>query len=172
MRTISQAALDAIFSTESQEDLICLVTIFDPSTDNSTVLARLSNSWTTRLDDSSDSDIVYGVISGGYQFIYLPLQITLPTEEEANAPRASLVLYDATQHLVPIIRTLNGQPKVQLDLVLTSNPDTVEVSYTDLFLSSITYNANEIRADLAAVNYALEPFPTHSFTPQYFPGLF
>lgn len=260
MRTLSSLAINALFSQESQSDLITTITIFDPENDQS-VVARIADGRTARLRET-DQEIIFGVLrhvgeltrnsttgiqagtgsktfglllnvytpdlssymnrpvfiysksdpsitmygkltgwsyytytmtinvtqvtgAGTYktdwviyigdtqaEFLYLPVEIGLPTEEEGNPPRATLTMYDATSIILPVLKEINGQPKIQIDLVLSNSPNVVEVTYSDLFLSSITYTAGEVKAELAAVNYAVEPFPTHRFTPAYFPGLF
>lgn len=170
LASMSPAAVRAVFSPESDSDLYMLLTIYDPS-DGVTVVARLSDGYTQRISETAD-DIVYGVVSRGQNFIFLPLEITLPTEEEAQAPKCSITLHDVTRYIMPIIRTLNGPPSVKLELVLSSTPDVVEASFSEFYMTGITYNADSVSAQLAMIDYALEPMPAHSFSPKLFPGLY
>lgn len=183
LTSMNPAALKAVFSPDSDSDLITLITIYDPS-DNS-VVARICDNYLQRITaldtelDKADLDVaqtdtteVYGVVSGGRNFIFLPLQITLPSEEEAQAPRCSIVINDVTRYLIPTIRSLSSPPKVRIDLVLTSDPDVLQVSFTSFYINSFTYNANTVTAELTMINYDVEPFPIHNFTPKHFPGLF
>mgnify|MGYP006921030896 CR=1 FL=1 len=48
----------------------------------------------------------------------------------------------------------------------------VEATFTGFYISSFSYNADSVTADLSMVDYEREPFPMHSFTPAYFPGMF
>lgn len=170
LNTMSPAAIKAVFSTESTDDLILLLTIYDP--DNSQiVVARLCDNFTQRISETNN-EVVYGVVSNGNNFIYLPLEITLPTEEEAQAPRCSVTIHDVTQYLTPIIRELSGPPTVTLQLVLSSTPNVIEASFSGFYISNITYNKDTVTAELSMIDYEREPFPMHSFTPAYFPGLF
>jgi hypothetical protein len=100
------------------------------------------------------------------------MEISLPTEEEAQAPRCSIVMKDVTKYIIPIVRTIVGPPKVKMELVLSKTPDTVEASFTGFYISSFSYNADSVTADLSMIDYEREPFPMHSFTPAYFPGMF
>ena len=59
-----------------------------------------------------------------------------------------------------------------MELVLSKTPDIVEVSFSDFYISNFTYNADSVSAELSMIDYEREPFPMHSFTPQYFPGMF
>jgi hypothetical protein len=167
---MSPEAIRAIFSPEADSDLLFLLTIYDP-TNSSTVVARLSDGFTKRISETSD-EIVYGVTSRTQDFIFLPMEISLPTEDEAQAPRCSLVLRDVTKYVIPIIRTIVGPPKVKMELVLSKTPDIVEASFSGFYISSFTYNADSVTADLSMIDYEREPFPMHAFTPAYFPGMF
>ena len=172
LSTMSPAAIAALFSPDAKTSLVTLLTIYDPN-DDSTVLIRIADSYTQRLDDAATTtDIVYGITSRSNNFYFLPMSISLPSEEPNSAPRCSIVLDDVTKQVVPIIRQISGPPRVKIELVLNSTPDTVEASFDKFYLSSISYNANQVIAELSMIDYAVEPFPAYSFTPKYFPGLF
>lgn len=172
LNTMSQAAIAALFKPDSQETLITLLTIYSPDDDN-TVLIRLADNYTQRLSDAiTDAEISYGVISRSNSYMFLPMEITLPSEEQNTAPRSSITLNDVTKQVVPIIRQITGPPRVKIELVLNTSPNIVEASFDKFYLSSITYNANQVQAELSMIDYAIEPFPAYTFTPKYFPGLF
>lgn len=170
LTTMSPAAIKAVFSPDSDSDLLFLLTIYNPE-DPTEVVARLTDGFTQRLSETVD-EVIYGVVSRTNQFMFLPMEISLPSEEEAQAPRCSIVLRDVTRNIMPIIRTLNGPPKILMELVLSSTPDTVEASFSGFYISGFTYNSDTITGDLSMINYDREPFPAHSFTPAYFPGMF
>jgi len=167
---MSPDAIRAIFSPEADSDLLFLLTIYDPI-NPSTVVARLSDGFTKRISETAD-EVVYGVTSRSQDFIFLPMEISLPTEEEAQAPRCSIILRDVTRYVIPIIRTIVGPPSVKMELVLSKTPDTVEASFAGFYISNFSYNADSVTADLSMIDYEREPFPMHSFTPAYFPGMF
>lgn len=167
---MSPSALRAVFSPDSDDDLVILLTIYDPINE-SQVIARIADNYTKRISET-ELDVTYGVTSNGEDYIFLPMEITLPSEDEAQAPRCSIVMYDVTRYLTPIIRTITAPPRVKMELVLSKTPDIVEVSFSDFYISNFTYNANSVSAELSMIDYEREPFPMHSFTPQYFPGMF
>lgn len=169
LTTMSPEAIKAVFAQESDADLAVLLTFYDPDTNQPSV--RLCDNYTTRISETSE-DVVYGIVSRSNNFTFLPLQITLPQEDEAQAPRMSIVINDVTRYVIPIIRSLSKPPKVLMELVLTKTPDTVEASFSGFFVSSFTYNADQVTCELSMVDYEREPFPMHSFSPKYFPGLF
>lgn len=170
LTSMSPNALRAMFSPDADDDLIILLTIYDPLDEN-TVIQRLADGFTKRISET-ESEVIYGVTSNSNDYMFLPMQISLPSEDEAQAPRCSIVMHDVTRHLTPVIRTITAPPRIKLELVLSKSPDIVEVSFSDFYINNFTYNADSVTADLAMVDYEREPFPMHSFTPKYFPGLF
>lgn len=169
LTSMSAEAIRAIFSPEADTDILILLTIYDE--DETTPRLRLSDGFTQRISETAD-EVTYGVVSNAQEFTFIPMEITLPSEDEAQAPRCSITLQDVTRYLVPVIRTIAYQPKVRLDIVLSKTPSVIEVSFTDFYISNFTYNANQVVAELAMTDYEREGFPAHSFTPAYFPGLF
>ncbi len=167
---MSPSALRAVFSPEADDDLMILLTIYDPSNETQ-VIARIADGYTKRISET-ELDVMYGVTSNGNDYMFLPMEITLPSEDEAQAPKCSIVMYDVTRHLTPIIRTIASPPRVKMELVLSKTPDVIEVSFSDFFISNFNYNADSVSAELSMIDYEREPFPMHSFTPQYFPGMF
>lgn len=167
---LSPAALRAMFSTESDDTLIMLLTVYDPINTN-TVVARLADGYTKRIYETP-REVAYGVTSNGNDYLFLPITVSLPSEEDSSAPRCSITITDVTRHIIPIIRSISGPPRVDIDLVLASTPNYIEASFPGFYITNFTYSADSVQADLAMINYAVEPFPAFTFTPQYFPGLF
>lgn len=170
LTSMSPNALKAVFSPDSDDDLIILLTIYNPLNE-SEVIFRLADGFTKRISET-ESDILYGVTSNGFDYTFLPMEISLPSEDEAQAPRCSIVMHDVTRYLTPVIRTITAPPRIKLELVLTKSPDTIEVSFSDFYINNFTYNSDSVTANLAMTDYEREPFPMHSFTPRYFPGMF
>jgi len=172
LTSMSPAAIRAVFSPDSDADLILLLTVYDPQ-DPAQVVLRLADGYTGRITAlETPDDVVYGVRSRNNDFIFLPLEISLPSEDEAQAPKCSLVLNDVSRYAIPIVRTIVGPPKITMELVLSSSPDVVEASFAGFYINSFTYNAESVTAELAMIDYEREPFPQHNFSPAYFPGMF
>lgn len=171
-RLMSPAAIKAMFSQDSDADILVLLTIYDPNNIGQ-VAMRLCDGYTQRIQSLTDDDqVVYGTTSRGNDFVFVPMEISLPSEQEAEAPRSSIVLRDVTQYAVPLIRSISGPPPILMELVLSKTPDVVEASFSGFFISSFNYSADSISMELSMTNYNREPFPQHSFSPVYFPGLF
>jgi hypothetical protein len=168
LSSLSSNAIATLFAQESTTPIITLLTI--SGTGISTPI-RLCDQFIDRLSETA-SEVVYGLTSNGNDYYYLPFGISLPTEEFAAAPRCTLTLQDVTRIIVPTIRSISNPPNVQIDIILASDPNTVEITFGGFTMSNIRYNANTITADLMIESLEIEPFPAHSFTPSYFPGLF
>ena len=165
---LSPAALQARFSPDAGDSLIMLLTLDGPGIG---APIRLADGYTQRLSETAD-EVVYGVVSRSQSFMFLPMQITLPGEEDSAAPRFKITLHDVTRQLMPVIRSIPSAPTATLELVMMSTPDVVEASFPGFKLGSVNYNADSITADLSVESWAVEPFPAHTFSPAYFPGLF
>jgi hypothetical protein len=185
LNTLSEAAIKAMFSSETDEQLIMLLTIFDPvgSTDPnaSTVPIRLADNYTKRItattaDNSivtTDDDIIYGVTSRSKDFVFVPMNLNLPGEQETGVGECSITFNYVTPEAIQLIRThLFSRTKVLIELVLSGNTDYVEASFAEFYIVNASYNAESISLSLNMVSYNKEPFPSFNFTPNYFPGLF
>ena len=169
-RTLSVAARAALFAQESDNTLVTLLTF--TGTGISPAI-RLCDNFTQRISDGiNDEEIMYGLVSRSNNYIFLPFQITLPTEEAQSIPRAQLRIDDVTRYLTPTIRSITSPPNLLIELVLKTTPNVVEASFSGLQLASIGYDANSMTADLSLPSLILEPFPGGTFTPSYFPGMF
>jgi hypothetical protein len=166
---MSPEAIRQAFTPEADSDFFKLLTLYQP--DGVTVMQRLSDGFTQRISETEE-DVVYGVVSRGQNYMFLPMSLNLPNEDEVNAPRVSIVMYDVTSHLTPIIRTVTRPVKVKLEVILSKTPDIIEIVYDDFYIGNFTYSANQVSAELTMPSLEREPFPMYTFSPRYFPGLF
>lgn len=167
LATMSPAALRAMFSPDADDDLIALLTI----SGDGMATQRIADGYTNRISETAD-EVVYGVTSRGNDYIFLPVEVAPPSDDPTSAPRFQISIHDVTQILIPVLRSIVGQPTVLLEYVLNSSPDTVEASFPDFLMGAITYNDNTISAELTLDSLSSEPFPAHTMTPSYLPGLF
>jgi hypothetical protein len=172
LNSLSQSAIRAMFASETPEALILLITITNPA--DPTAPVRLADGYTNRIDSlTTDNEVIYGVTSNSKNYIFLPMELSLPGEQETGAGQCSLILKFVTREAIELIRThLTSPVDVQIDLVLASSPNTVETSFSGFKITNVTYNADQITFDLNMVSLSREPFPSFTFTPANFPGLF
>jgi hypothetical protein len=185
LNKLSAAAIKAMFSSETDQQLIMLLTIYDPNgstdPDATTTPIRLADSFTKRItattaDNSTittDNEVIYGVTSRSADYLFLPMALNLPPEQETGVGECSITFNYVTKEAVALIRThLMSRTKVLIELVLSGTPDHVEASFSEFYITSASYNAESINLSLSMVSYNKEPFPSFNFTPSYFPGLF
>jgi hypothetical protein len=171
--TLSASAVRAMFSSETDENIIMLITIYDPS-DQSQVVFRFADNYTQRIASlTTDEEVIYGVPSRGQDFVFLPMTVGLPSEQDTGVGTCTLTLRYVTREAIELIRTQLRQPtQVKIELVLSGSPSTVEAVFPGFYITGATYSAETINFELTMINLAREPFPCYSFIPMYFPGLF
>lgn len=167
---ISLDALKAIYSQESGDYPILLITI---SHKNMNKDIRVSTDQTTRLPAfTTDENVVYGTVSRSKDFLYCPIEISLPTDEEDAAPQTEITVSNVGRELVEAIRSLSTSPTITMELVLGSNTDQIEYNITGFTFQDITINTLTITGTLTIEMLTNEPFPFRTFTPSTAPGLF
>lgn len=173
LSTLSSAAVRAMFSSETDENLIMLLTIYSVDS-SSQVVSRLADGFTQRITSlTTDQEVIYGVTSRGNDYIFLPMVIGLPGEQETGVGNCSVTLNYVTPEAIELIRVQLTKPvQVNIELVLSSSPDIVEASFPGFYITNVSYNAESITFELTMIDYSREPFPCHNFIPSYFPGLF
>ncbi|MBX4944644.1 DUF1833 family protein [Rhizobium binae] len=165
-RDISSGFLNAIYSQETDEVPICLLTVTHESLGEP---IYISSDPTTRL---SDQPLVYGTESRGEQYIFLPFEFTLPDDRSDSPPRVELTMDNIDRSLVSILRTFMTPPSIKLEIILASDPDLVEITMPVLQMSDTTIEDHTISVNLIADALINEPHPAGQFTPGSFPGLF
>jgi hypothetical protein len=160
----------AIFSQETGRIAICLVTITHESLSEP---IYLSADPTMRLPElTTASDVVYGTISRGRNYLYYPMSITLPNDTDEGGNEITVTIDNVRRELTEIIRTIQTPPVFLLEIVMDNALDVVEFQWPEYRLANITYNAQTITGTLSLETLVNEPFPVGAFTPAGFPGIF
>ncbi len=158
MRQLSAAARAALYTEQSDDALVTLVTVR---------LTRANGATTTlRITDAPD-----GVQHDGENYIGLPLRVTLPSDSEGSAPRARLEIDNVDRD---IGQRLRGATRGEFDLalVLASSPEVVEVAWPSIELGAARWDAGVVSAELRYPGGDDEPYPIARFTPETAPGVF
>jgi hypothetical protein len=167
-RTVSAAARRAFYSPECGETFAVLLTFSGGGLPSP---VRITNNFNTRLNETSD-DLFYGIVSRGNTFKFIPMTWTDPSDDAQAETTARLELHDVTRQALPNLRGLQGATTCDIEYVLLSDPEQVEVSFPSFEMRGFAYTAEVISIDLSVRSTAAEPFPCHGFTPNYAPGLF
>lgn len=165
MRVLSLNFREALFSQESSEVPIFLLTITHPSIDP----IYLSTDPTERY---STDPLGYRTVSRSTNFLYAGIEVTIPDEQDKSPPASKLTIANVARDLIPLARSVSTPPSVKIEAVLASDLDTVEMTWPALDMSNLQYDANQLVFDLTMDSLVTEPYPAGNFSPAYFPGLF
>ena len=155
-RTVSSIFKSAVFGQQTDEAFILLIEIDH---------ADLSEP----IRVSSDG---VDTVSNGNTFVAYPFEISLPSNPETGVSHARLTIDNVSQTIITSIRNISDPPTATLQIVLASDPDTVEVEFSGFELRNVQYDVFTITGDLSIESFMSEPYPGGSFLPSTFPGLF
>ena len=111
-------------------------------------------------------------VSNGLTFNSYQFMLTLPDDTERPFSQGRLSIENVSQVIIEALRSVSSALLITMQIVLASDPDTVEVEYPEFELVNVNYDAQQISGDLSIESFVEEPFPGDSFIPSYFPGLF
>jgi hypothetical protein len=155
MRSTSLTFRQAINAQETEQVFIILVEISGTGMD------------TIRVCSGGES-----ISSNGNDYIYYPFSLDLPSDEAEDVPQAKMTIDNVDQSLIEAIRTLARAPSVRIMVVLASDPNQVEVDFSDFIFTDITYDALTISGTISVENFMSEPFPGDYIVPSNFISLF
>lgn len=158
-RSTSMAFVAAAAAQQTSEALLALVTISHPSIIGGPL--RL-------VQDMQD------LTSNGNLYTAFPFSVQLPDDSDDGVAQVKLTIDNVDQSIMVALRGLapTEPPTVQVDLVLSSQPNVVEASFPNMTLRNVTGDALTIEGELRMDEEDLSTFPQDSFTPQNFPGMF
>ena len=157
-------SLSTLFKTmanasETGEVLLALVTIDSPSIVGGPLRV---------VQDLQD------ITSNGNLYTAFPFEIRLAGDSDEGPSKITLSLDNIDRTMAAAIKGIppSTPPTVMVEIVIASQPDTVEITLSNLKLKNVTGDAFRIDGELWMDEEDLLPFPEGSFTPPYFPGLF
>jgi hypothetical protein len=164
-RNVSGNLKREVFNQQSSEVFIVLVTISHPSFSDDIRIA--SDSY-----ESLPIAGVRGVVSNGLEYIFMPFNFNLPKQDDTGVAKASISIDNISRSYVAAVRNADSALSISIDVVLSSDVNSPEVSISDFRLERIEYDSMVISGDISVEYFDLEPFPSKKFTPSDFQGLF
>lgn len=158
---------EAAFAQQTDEVFVVLVTL---DSDELTDPIRLSSD-PTQLIPALGVDI-YGTVSNGNNFLFLPFEIWLPRDDKSGTVSAKMSIDNVDRRIIDTARSVTKPVSVKIQCVLASAPNTIEIEFDNFQLSNIRYDVMTVEGDLTLNYWGLEPFPSNRFTPSGFPALF
>lgn len=170
MTEVSLNFRQSAYAAETGRVLIALMTI---THDSLAVPIYISSDPTQRLTEyTTDAEVIYGTVSRGINFIFLPVRIKLPDDSVDGPGEMTLEIDNVHRQYTETIRSISSPPKFNVELVMDDAPDVVDASWPEFLMTNVRYDASLITATLKLEMLEREPFPSGSFSPSYFPGLF
>jgi len=168
--TVSADFRQAAYAAETGRVVIALLTL---THEDLAVPIRISSDPTQRIESlSSVTEIVYGTVSRGQTYVFLPLEIKLPSDTDEGPGEMTISFDNVHRAYTQPIREIFTPVSVNVEIVLDNALDTVEAQWPEFLLTNIRYDAATISGTLKLETLEREPFPAGSFTPSQFPGLF
>ena len=156
MRDLSLTAREALFAQETGEVFLILLTI-----DHSTLGTPLRFVY-------NNEDIT----SRGNTYTAFNFDIQMVSEEDDGAiTQVDLNIDNVDRTLIETVRGISSPPDVTMEIVLASDPDTVEAGPFEFSLQSVNYDAITVNGKLGYPPMLDEPFPGDRFTVQNFPAI-
>jgi len=156
-RTLSSAALQALYSQETGTCFLILLTISHPTL-------------SAPLFFTSDG---VQTISRGNVYLPFPFQLTIPDDQDQQLPQAGITIDNVDRSIVTAIRNMGTAPAgILIEVVTSAAPDNVEFASGELTLRDVNYDAMTVSGTLTFEAILAEPFPGDLVTPATIPGVF
>lgn len=168
---LSPTAKIAMMAQETTEREICLLTITHPEFDQP---VYLSTDATHHLrDDEESGSPIYGTRSRGKEFLFVPISPVLPSSDSETPPAGRFSISNVSNIISPYLLMVNEQyPRITVEVVMASDPDTVNQIWPDFDLTSASIDATNAEVQISMNMFNTEPSPWMRFTPAHFPNLF
>ena len=168
---LSPNAKIAMMAQETTEREICLLTITHPEFDQPVYLSTDATHYLR--DDEESGTPIYGTKSRGKEFLFVPVSPVLPSSDSETPPAGRFSISNVSNIISPYLLMVNERyPRVTVEVVMASDPDTVNQTWPDFDLTSASIDASNAEIQISMNMFNAEPSPWMRFTPAHFPNLF
>ena len=112
------------------------------------------------------------IVSNGVTYKAYPFSWTDPEQGDNSRSVARLRIDNIDQRIVQVLRSISGEIRVRAQLVLASDPDTVEREYPAFVVPFADWNILSVGADLTTRTGENEPVSAWTLNPRFSPALF
>lgn len=155
MRALSPEAFRNLFAQESKDAFLLCLTI-----EHANLPAPI------RVVKNTED-----LVRNAGTFLKCQFDINLAGDAQDSPPQVQLVIDNVNKAIAIALQTLQGKVKITLEVVLASQPDTVEISQS-FFLLNSSFNKSAVSGTLGYEEEVLnQSFPKDTYTPTNTPGL-
>jgi len=104
------------------------------------------------------------ITSNGIDYLAYPFGMVLGNDTGEKLPTVSLTIDNVDRSLMSAIRSLVDSPDVVIKVVLSSQPDVVEIAISELKLREVSYDAFAISGTLYADDILNQRWPKDQVT--------
>ena len=122
---------------------------------------------TIRLVNNSED-----IVSNGETFTAFPMRIRLPMDDGESTREVSIEFDNVSLTLIDELRTVTSPIDVKIDMILSSNPDDIQISLDELKMRNVTYNKQTVSARLYLDSFLNVELTSERYSPKLYPGLF
>lgn len=155
-RTLSLAAMVALYAQQSDDPIIPLLTVRHPEMEDTLYFALHPTEISSR----------------GQPYLAFPFDLVPPDDNPDRPPQATLILSNVDRRLTAFLESSVLPPTVDIEIVMASSTDTVEAGWYGLTLRQVKYNLQQVSGTLTYEKMAQEGYPRGVFSPSYFSGMF
>ncbi len=112
------------------------------------------------------------ITSNGRVFTAYPFSVTLPDQDPEKPPEVTLVLDNVAQDIIITLRSFSSPLSIDLEVVMASDPDTIEIGPLSLEVMNADWDAGVITCRISYPELLDEPVPFDTYSPALFPGMF
>jgi len=153
---LNKAAKIALFAPQTSKVFLTLLTI-----DHADLGAPLRF-----VNDNVD------VTSNGDLYSAFPFEVILPPERADELTVGRLRIDNIDRGITSTLRSISTAPSAAIQVVLSSDPDTVQLGPLNFTWRIADYDVSTVEGDLRFEELLGEPFPGDRVTPNTFPGVF
>lgn len=111
------------------------------------------------------------ISSNGNVFQPYPFEVEFPSETD-RIQEARVRIDNVNRLVIEKVRTIQSPAEATFQIVLASDPDTIEQEYGPLQVLNADISLQTVTFSIGAEPVAYEQFPPARYTPQVAPGLF
>ncbi len=156
-RTVSEAAVRAMYSQQTDEVFLCKLEITHPDWDQP---YRFINDRVAHTDGASED------------WIGFPFELRLPDDRDDEIPLAQLSIDNVDRQIVSAVRSITTPATIRLWIVLASDIDDVIAGPYTFSFNAASWDAFKVSGNLEIEPILNMRWPQHDFTSITTPGLF
>jgi Domain of unknown function (DUF1833) len=148
--------LAQLYSQQSDDVFLILLTLSHPTFASD---IRLVN-------NSTD------IVSRGDTFTAFPFKIRLPVDDGESNREVSIEFDNVSLELLDELRTVTTSIEVNIEMILNSLPDEVQISLGELKIQTVSYNKQTVSARLFLDSFLTTELNSEVYSPSVYPGIF